>query len=428
MPDLRYSSRLVRLFALCVVIIPATLGCAVPQDDISEVSALPLGSSILPVVTGTSTRANVTSTRADRTSTRVIVQATAITAAVPENSAPLQLAPFPARPIFDNSTRFQDKQSYTDPDAPVVISFKNSSDLTSYHIEDKEVFGDLPLSNIPVLFSTAGNVSGSEPTSAGNATSDAVDFAMPRILEQLQVAPEDITPAADEASPILTDALMYLFGQSDIPEQNENDTVSEGTLTKRKFLCCKGISIKKVVDTVTDVVKAIPEAVVDRFSEASYTVTAASTVGGYLATFSQVKLQNPGLGIPVSESHMYFLFQLYGYFPLTAGLKLHFNTRKFLGFISSYDAITFARDIFVVADTKLSPKQGRSDFEFQSMVTTIIHEIRHCQQYRSVGWSVPAFGTKYMYQWCRAGFSYRKLKFEEEAYTQDKTMDDLLYD
>ena len=249
---------------------------------------------------------------------------------------------------------------------------------------------------------------------------------MPRILEQLQVPPVDISPVVEDASSILTEAFMYLFGRSDILDPNENDTVSEGTLNKRKWSCCKGISIKEIVDIVMDVVKVIPEAVVEGFSDGSCKVTAATTLGGYLAAFTQVKGQNPGPGIPVTDAHMYFLFQLYGYFPLTAGLRLHFNTRKFLGFIGSYDAITFARDIFIVADCKLSPRPGPEDSDFETVMTTIIHEIRHCQQYRSLGWSVPAFRAKYMYQWCRAGFKYRRLKFEEEAYTQDKMMNSLL--
>ena len=251
---------------------------------------------------------------------------------------------------------------------------------------------------------------------------------MPRILEQLQVAPEAIIPVVEEASPVLTEVLMHLLGQSDIPDQNQTDTVSNGTLTKRKWSCCKGISIKKVVDTLKDVVNVLPEAVVDGTADAACKVTAASTLGGYLAVYSQVKAQNPGPGISVTESHMYFLFQLYVYFPLTAGLRLHFNTRKFLGFIGAYDAITFGRDMYIVADYSLSPKPGPKDFDFQSTMSTIIHEIRHCQQYRSLGWFIPAFGSKYLYQYCRAGFNYRALQFEAEAYAQDKMMDKLLFD
>lgn len=284
------------------------------------------------------------------------------------------------------------------------------------------------MSNIPVFFSTAANFAGSEPISAGNATSDAIDFAMPRILEQLEVAPEDITPVVEEASPILTEALMHLLGQSDMPDRDENNTVSNGTLTKRKWSCCKGISIKKVVDTVKDVVNVLPEAVKEGTADTACKVTAATTLGGYLAVYSQVKAQNPGPGISVTDSHMYFLFQLYGYFPLTAGLRLHFNTRKFLGFIGAYDAITFGRDMYIVDDYRLSPKPGPEDINFQTTMSTIIHEIRHCQQYRSLGWFIPAFGSKYLYQYCRAGFNYRALKFEAEAYAQDKMMDDLLRD
>ena len=299
-----------------------------------------------------------------------------------------------------------------------MTSFRNSSNLTTYHIEDTEIFGrsfleryppscshakftcstvlpsrdnprlkmltarpttgDLPVSSIPVFFSTAANFAGLEPISAGNATSDAIDFAMPRILDQLEVAPEYITPVVEEASPVLTEALMHLLGQSDIPDENQTDTVSNGTLTKRKWSCCKGTSIKKVVDTVKDVVNVLPEAIGEGTADAACKITAATTLGGYLAVYSQVKAQNPGPGLSIPDSHMYFLFQLYGYFPLTAGLRLHFNTRGFLGFIGSYDAITFGRDMYIVASYSLSPKPGPTDLDLQTTMSTIIHEIWHC--------------------------------------------------
>ena len=142
MPNLRYPRRLGPLFALCLILIPATLGRAVPRDDAgtapvaidSEVSAMPLGNNAVPAVTGTETQSA-------GTSTGDTVQVTAEAAAVPEDSASLHLAPYPTRPIFDNSTRFQDKKNYTDPDAPIVTSFRNSSNLTTYYIEDAEVFG-----------------------------------------------------------------------------------------------------------------------------------------------------------------------------------------------------------------------------------------------------------------------------------------------
>ena len=141
MPNKR-SPRLDPLLALCLVLIPATLGLAVPQDDArtapvavdSEVSAVPLGNNAVPAVTGTGTQSAGTSTG---DTVKVTVEA----AAVLEDSASLQLAPYPTRPIFDNSTRFQDKKNYTDPDASIVTSFSNSSNLTTYHIEDTEVFG-----------------------------------------------------------------------------------------------------------------------------------------------------------------------------------------------------------------------------------------------------------------------------------------------
>ena len=66
---------------------------------------------------------------------------TAIAAGVPEDSATLQLAPFSIRPTFDNSTRFQNKKNYIDEDVPIVTRFKNFFEVTTYHIEDKEVFG-----------------------------------------------------------------------------------------------------------------------------------------------------------------------------------------------------------------------------------------------------------------------------------------------
>ncbi|KAL8854180.1 MAG: hypothetical protein Q9221_001103 [Calogaya cf. arnoldii] len=403
MPSLLHQCRHRPLLALLIVLIPATLGGAVPQDVVetnnvgidTDVSILPMGDDTLPVSSGTSTQLDANSigdtvqgtgtAEGNGTPTEPIVQGTG-TAAVPENSAPLQLEGFPVRPSFENTTRIEDRKNYTEPDAPIVASFKSSSDVTTYHIEDKGIFGDLPVTQIPVFFSTPANFAGSEPISADNATSDAIDFAMPQLLEQIDVDSEEIAPIVKEASPVFTEALMHLLGQSDMPNRTENDTMmSNETLTKRKFKCCKGISIKKVVDTIGKVVGAIPEAIKDTTVAAGCSVTAQTSLAGYLATYAQVKGQNPGPGIPVTESHMYFLFQLYGYFPQTANLRLHFNTRKFLGFIGEYDAITFARDIFIVDDYRLAPKPGPADFFYERTMSKIIHEVRHSQQYRSMG-------------------------------------------
>lgn len=128
MPYPGYSSGLRLSFAIFVALAPSTLGRAVAQED---VAVGPLEASAMPVAGNT----------VIGTSTGSIVQATAMAVGVPENSDTLQLAAFPTRPLFDNSTRFQDKKNYTDEDAPVVTSFKNSSNLTTYRIEDKEVFG-----------------------------------------------------------------------------------------------------------------------------------------------------------------------------------------------------------------------------------------------------------------------------------------------
>ena len=141
-PDLHYSSHVGPLCALFVVLLPSMLGRAVALKDArtgpvviaSEVSALPLGGNSSPVVIRTGTEA-------DETSTGDIERVTAIASTVPEDSATSQLASFPTRPIFDNSTRFHYKKNYTDPDAPIVTSFRNASDLTTYHIEDTEVVG-----------------------------------------------------------------------------------------------------------------------------------------------------------------------------------------------------------------------------------------------------------------------------------------------
>ena len=127
-----YASRLIPLCTLFAVLAPPSIGLALPQDDVSvalsPVSAKPLGADTSPTITTGS------------------LQPTAIAATVPENTATLQFAPFPIRPTFDNSSRYQDTKNYTDEDAPIVTSFKNSSDLTTYYIEDTEVFGRSPSS------------------------------------------------------------------------------------------------------------------------------------------------------------------------------------------------------------------------------------------------------------------------------------------
>ena len=68
------------------------------------------------------------------------------------------------------------------------------------------------MTNIPVFFSTAASFAGSESISVGNVIAEGIDFAMPRILEQLEVSSEKITFVVEELSSIFIEAHMHLFG------------------------------------------------------------------------------------------------------------------------------------------------------------------------------------------------------------------------
>ena len=133
---------------------------------------------------------------------------------------------------------------------------------------------------------------------------------------------------------------MYVLGGSDVPEE------SSGLINRGLF---DGISIKKLIKVVDRVVKAIPAAVDETWESVkgtSFAVFSSSTLAGYLATFVQVKGQSPGPGIPMLRTLTYFLYPVYGDFPVTINFRLHYNVRRFLGVFGSHGAITFGRDIF----------------------------------------------------------------------------------
>ncbi|KAI9720784.1 MAG: hypothetical protein M1812_002623 [Candelaria pacifica] len=151
---------------------------------------------------------------------------------------------------------------------------------------------------------TAVNYTGIQPV---NATAKSIDYALPEMLAQLEVPSDKVAAIVEGVSPVYNEALMYLLSGSNIPQENpENDGIETRLLHYRNIF--EGILIKKVDKVPKVVTKAYPDA-----------------HSRYLATYDQVKGRNPGHGSFMTCHLMYFLCPIYGNFPVTAKLVLHFS-------------------------------------------------------------------------------------------------------
>jgi hypothetical protein len=86
--------------------------------------------------------------------------------------------------------------------------------------------------------------------------------------------------------------------------------------------------------------------------------------------------------------------------------------------------MTFGHDIFL----GVGPPVDTEPTTFGERIRLLLHEFTHAVQYEAVGWFTPEFGIKYLYGYCRAGFSYAGNPMEDEAFSKQRWMDSLLSD
>jgi len=71
--------------------------------------------------------------------------------------------------------------------------------------------------------------------------------------------------------------------------------------------------------------------------------------------------------------------------------------------MSGTDAITWGRDIYI--NGFAPPSASRTGANFEYVTHLMLHEFTHIKQFQSFSYFTPAFGAKYMFQFCMVSSS-----------------------
>ncbi|KAB5547082.1 hypothetical protein GE09DRAFT_1129873, partial [Coniochaeta sp. 2T2.1] len=187
---------------------------------------------------------------------------------------------------------------------------------------------------------------------------------------------------------------------------------------------------KDVVSAVTDAFEDMAEDLkptVEDIGEAFSPVVAeiakllqpmvCSTVAKSLVPFHDASANlfaalNPAASASATtDEQNFFLYHIVGEL-IHDGIQIFYQATYVPGFTGA--GITMGRNVYLRNDRKSAALP--TDPGFYETVLLVAHELVHCAQYSAHGYSIAAFGERYLYQWCAAGFSYEGNTFEKSAY------------
>jgi len=334
--------------------------------------------------------------------------------------------------IYDNETIVR-----------TIEEYENSTTLTTFVFTDSEILLDNQTLVLPWLHPTdevALAHYGQEEYL--DDVADAVAYAYPPILARLDITgPQTIQGVLELGPPRITEVGLGLFASPNetVPEGNQDvEEITDPDLEKRG-LKWPSVSLPKIrIPSVREVADNLVREVLvplgnsleklgNYYTDIKCGNFAALGVTGFLTQERSVYLRQTGGGFRISRSQMYFLYPIYGSFPLTMDLRAFYNFPSVSG-IEQFGAITFNRKMYFLHKNWAPPPWSKAYAHglFSGLIQTLIHEVRHTRQYANHSWSRASFGFTYMFQYCKSGFSYSNIKYEKQAQATEHLVDDLL--
>lgn len=167
---------------------------------------------------------------------------------------------------------------------------------------------------------------------------------------------------------------------------------------------------------------------VDFFEDVGCGAFATGAVAGYLAAYAYFHACNSGTYYKLS-SHQKFFHRAVFEPNIIDKVNVKYSACFPPGF-GSAAATTMGTEIYVrAADNRYDLN---SEFAltvssgFTSQARLLLHEMGHSLQYANRGWKIGTFGWDYMFEYCKAGFSYSKNSMEKSAETYRAKADSLL--
>jgi hypothetical protein len=311
-----------------------------------------------------------------------------------------------------------------------IATYVNSSTLVTYVITQSNIFKQLPLS-IPVLYpSDADLLAHSSTLALADDIADAIAYAVPRVLEQYGIPAAGTEAVIDDIASNATETMFALFNPANATHTDPGPF--KNRLVKRKgwgFTNKIGKQLKHLGGEASRQIKTALQKPTEKFlagliGDAFCTSLSAISLSLFQVEARSVQLRTPGPGVPIMNHQMYFLNPVYGKYPVDEGLMVHYSAP--VAAYESYAAITLDKDIYLTHPTAPFGPAWEHNGDFVRALNVLVHEIRHTQQYKAHGHSLPSFGLTYTYQFCRAGFNRNKIEYERQAYSIQNAADGLM--
>ncbi|KAG8527828.1 uncharacterized protein KY384_006744 [Bacidia gigantensis] len=241
------------------------------------------------------------------------------------------------------------------------------------------------------------------------ANLDALQQSLPYLLKQLSINEATIPDLVSQGVPLISQVVTASIADHFAP--------APGTpipLVRRNLFDDIGNWIQGVVNDIGDAVK---QPAVD----AGCGLFAASALPGYLAAVAAFSVLNAG-STPKSTTpdQDFYIQPLHGAVSHPDGIVVYYNANFPPGFENA-DGVTMGQAIY----TRNGPDIEYTDVNFAATTRLLLHEFTHVKQYQALGYDFNAFGLRYLFDYCTAGFSYEKNDLEAEAYTKQTYMDKL---
>ncbi|KAJ6440218.1 O-methyltransferase [Purpureocillium lavendulum] len=322
---------------------------------------------------------------------------------------------------------------------PYVMNVESTPYRDTYVIQDSEVFGE---KSLVIPFYHPDNATMSKKAYLEDLVDDFADSigrALPTYLTQYGVPEHEAHAIVNDTLPALASAVLLVFNpenQTTLPPGKDDKSAYYDVSQEPHQLARRKWNVPPLNQIVTHGAKELGRQVEAGYNKVKEKISevgrndavcsyfAYSALPGYLLESNAVASRKPGPGVPLTHDQMFFLYPVYGSYPQDENLRAHYGISK--APVESYRAITFNRDMYLIDSTSIFGRPWASADDFQSVTRTLVHEVRHTQQYRALGFSKSAFGMKYLYQYCKAGWSYSQIDYEREARLYEGLADQLL--
>lgn len=250
---------------------------------------------------------------------------------------------------------------------------------------------------------------------------DNLKTNLPSVLQQYGVDAALIHTLLDEGVEVLFEAVIAFSGGQSFDEVDIGDDGPGGIARRSLF----GKFIKWIAKVVVGIVKTAAEVLQD--IECGIFVN--TVLPGYILADLGFKSLNGNTGVPTTADQDYFLSPIYGSISHDDDIQIHYGATFASGYLDR-DSVTFGKRVYIKA---AAPKSTAStpllqDKAFQDATKVLLSEFAYVRKQAEKGYLSPVYGVSYLFDFCKAGYSFPKTSVARDAADKKEAMNDLLTD